>query len=117
MGVLAMRITAQALDSMYGRAAAGVQARLEHSADLGWRTVASAETDGDGSILEWPDAVFRRGLYRLVFDSDTYFVGLGINAAYPEIAVMFRILDEADSYQIQVVLAPHSHSTYFGTAG
>jgi 5-hydroxyisourate hydrolase len=116
MGVLEMRITVQALDSMYGRPAAGVHARLERLADPDWRAVVSAETAGDGYILEWQGANFERGLYRLVFDSDHYFVGLGISAAYPEIAVMFRVLDEADSYKIQVTLSPYSYSTYFGTA-
>ncbi|WP_067182540.1 hydroxyisourate hydrolase [Microtetraspora niveoalba] len=111
-----MWITAQALDSMYGRPAAGVRALLERAEDPGWRAVASAETDSDGDILEWQGANFERGLYRLVFDSDHYFAGLGISAAYPEIAVMFRVLDEAESYKIQVTLSPYSYSTYFGTA-
>lgn len=110
-----MSITSQALDSVYGRSAAGVRARLEQAVDLGWRRLGTAETDGDGCIVEWAADHFERGLYRIVFDSDHYFVGLGLSAAYPEITVMFRIADESDSYRIQVTLSPHSYSIYFGT--
>ncbi|MDF5757185.1 hydroxyisourate hydrolase [Spongiactinospora sp. TRM90649] len=115
MGVLDMSITAQALDSVYGRTAAGLRARLESVVDGVWHTVAAAETDSEGYIMEWHAARLDRGLYRIVFDSDHYFVGLGMNAAYPEITVMFRILDSVDSYQIQVTMSPYSYSTFFGS--
>ncbi len=110
-----MGITAQALDGVYGRSAAGVRARLERADDGCWNAVASAETDGEGWVSEWRGQRFERGLYRIVFDSDYYFVGLGLRAAYPEITVMFRMQDEADSYQIKVLLSPYSYSTYFGS--
>lgn len=115
VGVLEMSITSQALDGVYGRVAAGVRARLEQAVDLGWRRLGTAETDGRGRILDWAADDFERGLYRIVFDSDQYFVGLGLNAAYPEITAMFRIADESDSCLIQVTLSPHSYSIYFGT--
>jgi 5-hydroxyisourate hydrolase len=111
-----MSITAQALDSVYGRTAAGLCARLESIAGGVWHTVAAAETDSEGCILEWHAANLERGLYRIVFDSDQYFSGLGMSAAYPEITVMFRIQDKVDSYQIQVTLSPFSYSTFFGSS-
>ncbi|MEV7014056.1 hydroxyisourate hydrolase [Streptosporangium sp. NPDC051022] len=110
-----MGITAQALDGVYGRSAAGVRARLERVAEDGWSAVADAETDSEGCISEWRGRRFERGLYRIVFDSDYYFVGLGLRAAYPEISVIFRMQDEAESYQIKVLLSPYSYSTYFGS--
>ncbi|GGK89420.1 5-hydroxyisourate hydrolase [Sphaerisporangium melleum] len=116
MGVLEMSITAQALDSVYGRSAAGVRARLERDGLGGWHDLADAETDSEGRISEWRDKKLERGLYRIVFDSDYYFVGLGVSAAYPEIIVTFRMQDETDSYQIQVMLSPYSYSTHFRIA-
>ncbi|WP_433256953.1 hydroxyisourate hydrolase [Streptosporangium sp. CA-135522] len=110
-----MGISAQALDSVYGRSAAGVRARLERAEDSHWSAVADAETDGEGCITEWCGQKFERGLYRIVFDSDYYFVSLGLSAAYPEISVIFRMQHEADSYQIKVMLSPYSYSTYFGS--
>lgn len=80
-----------------------------------WLPLASAETDADGRISEWAGLGLDRGLYRIVFDSDQYFVGLGVIAAYPGISVMFRMQDETDVCKVQVLIAPHSYSTYFGT--
>jgi 5-hydroxyisourate hydrolase len=109
-----MSVSAQALDVVYGRSAAGVRARLEQPAGEGWQVIASAETDSDGQIFDWLDDKLDQGFYRIVFDSDSYFASLGMSAAYPEIAVLFRVQDEADSCQIQVLLAPYSYSMYFG---
>ncbi|GLW33565.1 hydroxyisourate hydrolase [Actinoplanes regularis] len=112
-----MSVTAQALDVVYGRSAAGVRARLERPADGGWQVMSHAETDCDGKIYDWIDDRLEQGAYRIVFDSDSYFASLGMSAAYPEVAVLFRVQDEADTCQIQVLLAPFSYSMYFGTRG
>ncbi|MEU9889962.1 hydroxyisourate hydrolase [Sphaerisporangium sp. NPDC051011] len=112
-GVLGMSVTAQALDGVYGRSAAGVRARLEQDCLGRWQDLADAETDSEGCISEWRDKKLERGLYRIVFDSDYYFVGLGLTAAYPEIIVTFRMRDETDAYLIQVMLSPYSYSTHF----
>jgi len=109
-----MSVSAQALDVVYGRTAAGVRARLERPDGDGWQVISSAETDGDGQILDWQDDKLTRGAYRIVFDSDSYFASLGMTAAYPEIGVHFRVLDESDACRIQVQMAPYSYSMFFG---
>jgi 5-hydroxyisourate hydrolase len=109
-----MRISAQVLDSTYGQPAAGARARLEHSEANGWRLVAKAVTNSEGSIQSWGDHDLERGLYRLVFDCDSYFAGLGGTTAYPEVVVIFRMPTEMHACLVQVVLAPYSHSTYLG---
>jgi 5-hydroxyisourate hydrolase len=110
-----MTITAQALDGVYGRSAAGLPARLDISTDGRWQAVAEVETDERGQIDDWTGGKLRRGLYRIVFDSDRYFVGLGVRAAYPEIAVLLRLNDESDGLRVQVLFAPHTYSTFFLT--
>jgi 5-hydroxyisourate hydrolase len=110
-----MRIIVQVLDGTYGKSAVGVHACLARANGTGWATVAEAETNREGCIEEWDSWYLERGLYRIVFDSDSYFAGLGAISAYPEVAVVFRILDEALAFQVQVTLAPYSYSTYFGT--
>jgi 5-hydroxyisourate hydrolase len=112
-----MSVSAQALDVVYGRSAAGVRARLERPAADGWLTIAYAETDGDGHIYDWMDDRLEQGPYRIVFDSDSYFASLGVSAAYAEIPVIFRVQDEADICQIQVLLAPYSYSMFIGARG
>jgi 5-hydroxyisourate hydrolase len=111
-----MRILAQVLDGAYGKYAVGVRARLTRADDSGWAIVADAETDDGGRIEAWDDRFMERGLYRIIFDIDSYFAGLGAAAAYPEVAVIFRLQNETSAFQIQVTLAPYSYSTYFGTA-
>lgn len=110
-----MRIFTQALDGTYGKPAVGVGARLARADGNNWTTVAEAETDHDGCIENWDVWYFDRGLYRIVFDSDGYFARLGVTIAYPEVAVVFRMVPETNSFQVQVTLAPYSYSTYFGT--
>lgn len=109
-----MRIFTQALDGMYGKPAVGVGARLARANRNSWMTVAEAETNHEGRVANWDALYFERGLYRIVFDSDGYFARLGATTAYSEVAVVFRIEPEPNSFQVQVTLAPFSYSTYFG---
>jgi 5-hydroxyisourate hydrolase len=110
-----MRIVAQVLDGTYGKPAVGVRARLARASGDDWTTVAEAETSSDGRIEDWDSLHLERGLYRIVFDSDSYFSGLGVTTAYPEVSVIFRTEDQYAAFQVQVILAPYSYSTYFGT--
>ena len=110
-----MRIVAQVLDGTYGKSAVGVRARLARANGSGWTTVAEAETNRDGCIAAWEAMHLDRGLYRIVFDNDSYFAGLGTSTAYPEVAVVFRMQNGFVAFQVQVTLAPYFYSTYFGT--
>src|SRR4051794_33809144 len=112
-----MSVSAQALDVVYGRPAAGVRVRLERPMADGWAAIARAEADEHGHVRDWVDERLERGPYRIVLDSDSYFANLGVSAAYPEVAVAFVIQDEADACQIQVMLAPYSCSMFFGARG
>jgi 5-hydroxyisourate hydrolase len=109
-----MKISAQVLDSTYGLPAAGARARLEHSGVAGWDLVSEGETDAEGNVEDWGREDLERGLYRLVFDCDSYFAGLGGITAYPEVVVIFRMPTELHACQVKIVLAPYSHSTYLG---
>ncbi|MEU4578851.1 hydroxyisourate hydrolase [Nonomuraea sp. ATR24] len=110
-----MGIDVQALDSVYGRPAASVDVRLDRADNGHWVIDAQSVTDHEGRVKEWREHRLDRGLYRIVFGSDRYFVSLGLTAAYPEIVVVFRMTDEACTYQINVLLSPHSYSAYFGS--
>lgn len=109
-----MRILTQVLDGAHGKFAAGVNARLARANGDEWVTVAAAETDDEGRIKDWDDWTLDRGLYRIVFDSDSYFAWLGTTVAYPEVVVIFRVQNEQYVFHVQVTLAPYSCSTYFG---
>jgi 5-hydroxyisourate hydrolase len=110
-----MTITAHALDGVYGRSVASLPARLERDEEGVWQFVGDAETDVEGRIHDWTGKPVSRGLYRIVFDSDHYFVALGLRAAYPEITVQVRINGEFDACGIEPMLAPHTYYTYYTT--
>jgi 5-hydroxyisourate hydrolase len=110
-----MKISAQVLDASYGKPAAGVRARLARVTDGVWMSVASTETDENGLIEDWDSWRLERGLYQIAFDSGRYFAGLGTVTAYPEVIIVFHIVNDAYVLQVQVMLAPHAYSTYFGT--
>lgn len=76
-----MRIVTQVVDGAYGNSAAGLRARLSCATGNAWSAVAEAETDGDGCVKEWHSRHLKRGLYRIVFDSDGYFARLGVASA------------------------------------
>lgn len=99
---------------MYGHAADGIRVHLERIGDNGWNAVASAQTDDAGRIKDWAGRCLECGLYRIVFDTDSYFAGLGTSTAYPEVLVVFRMQSESDTYQIQLTVSPYSYSTHFG---
>ena len=109
-----MKIIAQVLDGTYGNCAVGVRACLACAKGDDWITVSEAETSSEGRIDAWDSSNLQRGLYRIVFDSDSYFAGLGATTAYPEVAVTFRMQSASAAFQVQVTLAPYSYSTYFG---
>jgi len=111
-----MKIIAQVLDGIYGKCAVGVRACLARANASGWVTVGEAETSYKGRIDDWDSSHLQRGLYRIVFDSDSYFAGLGATTAYPEVAVTFRMQNASAAFQVQVTLTPYSYSTYFGIA-
>jgi 5-hydroxyisourate hydrolase len=48
---------------------------------------------------------------------DSTYGQLGAVTAYPEVIVVFRVLDQLHAFQVQVNLSPYSYSTYFGTVG
>ena len=110
-----MKVIAQVLDGTFGKAAVGVRATLSCASGTGWRTVAESETNSDGCIEEWDSWQLERGLYRVVFDSDSYFARLGAATAYPEVVIIFRMENESYAFHVQVTLSAYSYSTYFGT--
>src|ERR1017187_5807228 len=101
-----MKISAQVLDASYGKPAAGGRARLARVTARVGRSVASPGTDDKGLLADWDRGRLERGLYQIAFDSGRYFAGLATVAAYPEVIIVFHIVNDAYVFQVQVMLAP-----------
>lgn len=110
-------ITTHVLDTSRGRPASGVPVVLEIRSEDGWREIGRTETDADGRARQLlsPDSVLSTGTYRIMFGIETYFRAEGIEAFYPEAAIVFQVRDAAQHYHVPLLLSPYGYSTYRGS--
>ncbi|MGA5463998.1 hydroxyisourate hydrolase [Mycobacterium sp. NPDC050041] len=106
-----MSLSTHVLDASTGRPAAGVPVTLT---DAGGTLLASENTDDDGRIAGLADRL-EPGVYRLRFDTATYFTAAEVTGFYPEIVVAFEVTDAAAKYHVPVLLSPYAYSTYRGS--
>lgn len=110
-------ITTHVLDTARGRPASGVPVRLESREDEAWRHVGDGVTDADGRLraLMPAGAPLRPGIYRLVFDTASYFHAVQMGAFYPRVIVEFTVTEGEAHYHVPLLLSPFGYSTYRGT--
>jgi 5-hydroxyisourate hydrolase len=113
-------ITTHVLDTARGKPARGVAVRLEVADEPGpdrWTALARGITDQDGRIgrFEPPIDSLAPGVYRVRFDTGSYFVAIGVHAFYPEVHVIVRIDDPAQHFHIPLLLSPFGFTTYRGS--
>lgn len=112
------RISTHVLDTALGKPAVGVPVRLERREKSGnWLLLASAQTDKDGRCnqLLSDESVLSVGLFRLAFDTESYFAAATIAALYPVIEVTFEVRDGETHFHIPLLLSPNGYTTYRGT--
>ena len=109
-------ITTHVLDTSRGRPAAGVPVTLEIEAAGGWSLVGKGTTNVDGRVSDLvAGASISAGVYRLIFDTATYFAAQNINGFYPQVTVTFKIEDASQHYHVPLLLNPFGYSTYRGS--
>ena len=109
-------ITTHVLDTARGRPAAGVPVTLEVEAAGGWKLVGKGTTNADGRVSDLvTDNSIVAGVYRLIFDTATYFAGQKTQAFYPQVAVVFKVEDSNQHYHVPLLLSPFGYSTYRGS--
>jgi 5-hydroxyisourate hydrolase len=106
-----MSLSTHVLDAVSGRPATGVPVTLRDARDV---VVASAVTDDDGRIANLGDDL-GTGIFRLRFDTATYFAAQEITGFYPEIVIAFEITDASARHHVPVLLSPYAYSTYRGS--
>ena len=111
-----MSVSTHVLDTALGRPAAGVPVTLSRRRETGaWTTVGNGITDGDGRVKELSEEPLEAGDYRLEFDTAPYFKVAGTSAFYPEVLVVFRVIDPGAHHHVPLLLSPFGYSTYRGT--
>ena len=111
------RISTHVLDLNRGKPAADVAVTLERQETPGkWHLLQSARTDQDGRCGQLlPGNDLPAGLYRLVFDSASYFAALNIEGFYPMIKVTFQVRVGESHFHIPLLLSPNGYTTYRGS--
>lgn len=110
-------ITTHVLDTSRGRPAGGVPVTLEVEAAGGWKLLGKGTTNADGRIADLlgVDGSIAAGVYRLIFDTATYFADNNIQSFYPQVTVVFKIADPSQHYHVPLLLSPFGYSTYRGS--
>jgi 5-hydroxyisourate hydrolase len=54
-------------------------------------------------------------VYRLVFDTASYFAATGQSGFYPRVTIDFELVDASAHYHVPVLLSPFAYSTYRGS--
>lgn len=105
------------LDLARGKPATGVPVRLERQDASGaWIAVNSACTDPDGRCGQLlPHGEVPAGLYRLVFDTASYFRSSNVEALYPKVEVTFEVREGESRFHIPLLLSPNGYTTYRGS--
>jgi 5-hydroxyisourate hydrolase len=112
------RISTHVLDTALGKPAARVPVRLEHRAKDGrWVTLGSSTTDADGRCAQIlaPSQFISEGLYRLVFDTATYYGAQDVAGLYPVVEITFEARKGDSQFHIPLLLSPNGYTTYRGS--
>ena len=110
-------ITTHVLDVSLGRPAANVAVILEAQSPGGaWEEAGRGSTDRDGRCIDLTAAkTLEAGVYRLTFDTRTYFSSRNLAALYPQVMVVFEVKDAREHYHLPLLLSPYGYSTYRGS--
>jgi len=111
------RISTHVLDVSRGKPAGGVPVRLEcQDASENWRLVQAAHTDADGRCSQLlPSDDLPLGLYRLTFDTASYFGALKVEGLYPVVQVTFHVRERESQFHLPLLLSANGYTTYRGS--
>ncbi len=112
------RISTHVLDTAKGQPAAGVPVRLDRQDSSGqWSTISAAQTDKDGRCaqLVTDGATLAEGVYRLTFDTASYFAASKQEGLYPAVEITFRVRSGESQYHIPLLLSANGYTTYRGS--
>jgi len=111
-------ISTHVLDLVHGKPAGGVPVRLEKQNMSGdWRLLTEARTDRDGrggQLLPEGENL-SPGVYRLSFDTASYYALQKIDVLYPVVEIVFQARDGESHFHIPLLLSPSGFTTYRGS--
>lgn len=90
----------------------------ENSTAPSWQVLAQGQTNHDGrcpDLFAAGENTLSPGIYRMSFDTHTYFVNQEIQGFYPRVEVIFEIHAEDEHYHVPLLISPFGFSTYRGS--
>ena len=111
------QITTHVLDTSKGKPAQGIHIILEKiNADGTWTALGKGETNADGRLpdLLASEVKLKPGIYRLFFDTASYFKKQSVKSFYPSVTIIFETTDQTH-YHVPLLLNPYGYSTYRGS--
>jgi 5-hydroxyisourate hydrolase len=112
-----MGISTHILDTALGRPAAGVPVALSFLHEQQWLLLSQNQTDADGRCyqLRPEGAEFEPGLYRIRFDTASYYESQRLAGLYPFVEIVFTVRDSEQHYHIPLLLTANGYTTYRGS--
>lgn len=110
------QLTTHILDTTLGKPAQGVTIILYAQQNNNWKEVARGITNADGRITDLLDkqTTLQPGIYKLLFETKSYFDNLSVTSFYPYVEIVFNITN-AEHYHVPLLLNPFGYSTYRGS--
>ena len=112
------RISTHVLDISQGKPAKGVPVRLERKESAGtWVQLGISRTDEDGrcGALLGESEVLSPGIYRLTFDTASYYLAQRVEGLYPVVEISFEVREGESHFHIPLLLSPNGYTTYRGS--
>lgn len=110
------QITTHVLDTSTGKPAEGIKIKLYFLNNDSWDLIAEGVTNKDGRMSDLIKAgkVTSTGVYKMNFDTGSYFSERNIKKFYPFVEIVFET-DSSEHYHIPLLLNPFGYSTYRGS--
>lgn len=110
------QLTTHVLDTSVGRPGEGITIRLKELIDGKWQTMAQGITNEDGRVADLlPESIkLLHRNYKLIFETERYFLMNHVKGFYPEIEIQFTISDDFH-YHVPLLVNPFGYSTYRGS--
>jgi 5-hydroxyisourate hydrolase len=111
-------ITTHVLDVSRGCPAARMSVVLEARDAAGdWREVGRGVTDLDGRVpgLVADASTIAAGVFRLTFDTGSYFRAHAQSGFYPEVRIVFEVDAKGAHYHVPLLISPFGYTTYRGS--
>ena len=110
------QITTHVLDTSMGKPGKDITVRLMNKENHTWQTICQGITNEDGRISDLlPEGkLLSPGIYKLVFETGTYFMANDIKGFYLEVEIQFMVMDDSH-YHVPLLISPWGYSTYRGS--